>query len=581
MYDLINNLEKTYKNGGLYKNNYLGIFDTGVEALKVSDENSRKLIDLFIKINCLHGFDNCYRCLNESFINNIKGIKTKVISPILHCLKPNYFPILNSACISSKIFESLGIGINSPYEISTYISNILKIMNFRDKNFKFKNYRIFEIEANKKIQFEDEYKTIYAYITDSSILTCSTQIVTKDWMEKIAEPKNKVVLNLLIDWYNAPNHEMSCEEANDNFKNLGKDIDSYNLILKFCNEVNRDLKITIKKDDTVFNYLVLVDERNGIYKENQVKSWILKTEICEALESLGIVKKIESSKFIEKYTIDDFLNDVFISKAEYDEIYRQLVRKKNVILQGSPGVGKSYMAKKLAFAFIGEKNEENIEMVQFHQSYSYEDFIYGYKPNGNEFKLTPGIFYSFCKKAEKSDKPFFFIIDEINRGNLSKIFGELLMLIESDKRENCSLTLSHSKERFSVPSNLYIIGLMNTADRSLAIIDYALRRRFAFIDVNPAFNSEKFKEYLLDHGTEEAMVEKVINRICELNKTIEEDLTLGKNFEIGHSYFCDTNQALTEEKFKEIIKFDIIPILKEYWFDNPNKAKEAIEKLLD
>ena len=272
---------------------------------------------------------------------------------------------------------------------------------------------------------------------------------------------------------------------------------------------------------------------------------------------------------------------MFISKAEYDEIYRQLVRKKNVILQGSPGVGKSYMAKKLAFAFIGEKNEENIEMVQFHQSYSYEDFIYGYKPNGNEFKLTPGIFYSFCKKAEKSDKPFFFIIDEINRGNLSKIFGELLMLIESDKRENCSLTLSHSKERFSVPSNLYIIGLMNTADRSLAIIDYALRRRFAFIDVNPAFNSEKFKEYLLDHGTEEAMVEKVINRICELNKTIEEDLTLGKNFEIGHSYFCDTNQALTEEKFKEIIKFDIIPILKEYWFDNPNKAKEAIEKLLD
>ncbi len=223
---------------------------------------------------------------------------------------------------------------------------------------------------------------------------------------------------------------------------------------------------------------------------NKIKHYALTSALSAYSQFLN--EEADRNLFIpnnfNSYTKEDFLSEVFISEEKYNLLINLLERK---------NVGKTFAAKRLAYSIIGEKNENQIEFVQFHQNYSYEDFIMGYKPTENNFELRTGIFYNFCKKAEENpDQKFFFIIDEINRGNLSKIFGELLMLIEADKRGKEKMKLAYRpEENFSVPENLFIIGMMNTADRSLAIIDYALRRRFSFFEMNPAFDSDGFKKY--------------------------------------------------------------------------------------
>lgn len=278
------------------------------------------------------------------------------------------------------------------------------------------------------------------------------------------------------------------------------------------------------------------------------------------------------------YTKEDFLTDVFITEDKYETITSLLWRKKNLILQGAPGVGKTFTAKRLAYSLMGERDTSRVKMLQFHQSYSYEDFVMGYRPNGTGFELKKGPFYQFCVDALKNpSKSYYFIIDEINRGNLSKIFGELLMLIESDKRGE-EVTLTYSDEPFSVPENVYIIGMMNTADRSIAIIDYALRRRFCFVELEPAFESEKFKAYLMFQGASEELVDKIKRKMGSINSEITKDVNLGKGFRIGHSYF--SNYSASESWYEEIIKYEIEPLINEYWFDEEEKAKNYIEELL-
>lgn len=279
----------------------------------------------------------------------------------------------------------------------------------------------------------------------------------------------------------------------------------------------------------------------------------------------------------EQYTEEDFLKEVFMKKEEYDLLSELLLAKKNIILQGAPGVGKTFMAKRLAYSILGCKDKKRVQMVQFHQSYSYEDFIVGYRPTGNGFELEYGPFYKFCKQAEKDDRPHFFIIDEINRGNVSKIFGELLMLIEADKREE-SLKLLYTKEEFSVPKNVHIIGMMNTADRSLAIIDYALRCRFAFYDVRPAFNNSMFIE--MTEKKESESLKRLISYVKLLNDDIRKDDSLGSGFEVGHSYFCTSEDIQIDKKWiKSTVEYEIIPLINEYWFDDREKVDEWSEKL--
>lgn len=277
-----------------------------------------------------------------------------------------------------------------------------------------------------------------------------------------------------------------------------------------------------------------------------------------------------STKGNDKYDKEKFLSEVYMTEAKYDRLVAVLQKKKNIIFQGAPGVGKTFAAKRLAYSIMGEKDEDRVEFVQFHQNYSYEDFMMGYKPVKDGFELKYGIFYRFCQKAANHpDKDYFFIIDEINRGNMSKIFGELLMLIEADYRDK-KATLAYNGLSFSVPKRLHIIGMMNTADRSLAMIDYALRRRFSFFDIEPGFDSEGFKKY--QEGLANDTFNVLIDKVQALNREIKQDKSLGKGFCIGHSYFCNAKEC-TDSWMQDVVDFDILPMLSEYWFDDVSRLQ--------
>lgn len=300
--------------------------------------------------------------------------------------------------------------------------------------------------------------------------------------------------------------------------------------------------------------------------------WELRPELKKALESLG--SGLTKCFDLEPYTDADFLEQVYIDAEELTTLKTLLKRKKNLILQGSPGTGKTFLSKRLAYCMMGVKDPKRIEMVQFHQSSTYDEFVIGYRPTEDgSFRVQSGVFVRFCNKAAADPgHDYFFIIDEINRANISKVFGELLMLIEADHRSE-TISLAVESRSFKVPKNLFIIGMMNTADRGLALIDYALRRRFAFYEMKPAFENANFQNKLAGNERLIALSKAVI----ELNHHIAEDPTLGRGFCIGHSYFC--GEEITDADADLILQYELISLLEEYWFDEPDTVKAEVVKL--
>ena len=285
----------------------------------------------------------------------------------------------------------------------------------------------------------------------------------------------------------------------------------------------------------------------------------------------------------EHYTSTDFLDEVFLSLEDLEQMLGLLRRKKNLILQGAPGTGKTFAAKRLAYALMGETDDSRVEVVQFHQSTAYEDVVVGLRPTAEGgFAAAEGVFARFCRRAAADPgRDYVFIIDEINRANISKAFGELLMLIEAEHRGE-ALRLPVSGELLSVPKRLHIIGMMNTADRGLALIDYALRRRFAFFEMRPALDHPGFLRHVEAVGS--SRLEALIDVVRRLNQRIAEDEALGPGFQIGHSYLClpagnPENPGGMDADVTSMVRYELEPLVREYWFDNPAAMDESIHEL--
>ena len=345
-------------------------------------------------------------------------------------------------------------------------------------------------------------------------------------------------------------------------------------------------------------YLKLVDHLKARFKEDNppvrsfpelaLAAWNYNSKFeTSPSETTDPVRKANPE---EPYSVQQILDDgCFLGRDKIEGLRKRLLTKKNLILQGPPGTGKSWIAKRLAFVLIGAKDESKVRTVQFHPNLSYEDFVRGWRPSSEgKLELVDGFFMETINSATNDPSSnYVMLIEEINRGNPAQIFGEMLTLLEADKRthaqaiELCYPNPDGSSNSVYIPENVYVIGTMNTADRSLALIDFAFRRRFAFASFEPMIGKEWRNWVVKKCGVDAKLARKIELLVNDLNQQITNDL--GRDFQIGHSFVTpaiplgDNN---TKEWFTEVVNTEIGPLMEEYWFDSHKTAQEAINKLL-
>lgn len=580
---------------GEYANNKeinanFGMFGTGLYTFgQKTDEHSPKdFIQMCIDIKNLSNdeeiFNRCERTLNEGF----HGMRAASASMILHCLKPMTFPIFNSNMGFDNIYVYFNIGIKRKTELCTYIENVRIVKAFRDKYFTVKNYRIFDIAAWEIGKARQHTNIDYLGATDyyPSLNEYNPGITAEEY-ERILDNENivkRVWLDTLYYLYKMGGTG-SCKQITNKYGNSAA---HYNMnTIKVAKAVHKETQcpLCVRESGENEYWPVLFYGRALEDSDEGVFSYKMREPLMEAIKSLE-----ERGVFQEMKELD----------KEFD---------KNLILYGPPGTGKTYNSVIYAVAICDGKPVDEltdyaavmsrynelkkagrISFTTFHQSYGYEEFIEGIKPIIDENKqdigytIEPGVFKKFCDNAksitrtstgiestviEENTEPYVFIIDEINRGNISKIFGELITLIESTKRagmpEAASAILPYSGDEFSVPSNVYILGTMNTADRSIALMDTALRRRFQFVEMMP--DSDVLRKIHADKVEDldvAAMLDKINERI---------EYLYDREHTIGHAFFTDLKDDATLEKLQSIFEKSVIPLLQEYFYEDYQKIQ--------
>ncbi|MCY3540424.1 MAG: AAA family ATPase [Gammaproteobacteria bacterium] len=367
---------------------------------------------------------------------------------------------------------------------------------------------------------------------------------------------------------------------------------SENKALSVIKDTQRRRLANLRKRNLVQNeenrtYSLTDEGRTYLHKYNEQYA----TKEVSSTVSSDLTLDLTSTEQVDDvvYDVDSLLSEgCFLDEATLKDILETWTEKQNLILQGPPGTGKTWLAKRLAGVLLrSPPNQETnqLQAVQFHANTSYEDFVEGYRPSKNGLSLQSGPFLRFVESAKEApDQKFVFVVEEINRGTPAQIFGELLTLLERDKRdESEALLLSYSNKRTYVPNNVFVIGTMNTADRSLAIMDFALRRRFAFETLRPCFN-ELWLQWCLKQWDDEDEWSRIKGRIEQLNDTIEKDPLLGSQFAIGHSFVTPSSEFSSEEAvvdwFTRVVSREILPLVSEYWFDDTEKQEQAKKVLL-